>query len=77
MAVHFWPAFTVISRATSWTNRSNSGVPGAASGPRIEEFSESVSATKRTEWRTTAGCVRSFAAVDAEPVKDTTSWQPR
>jgi hypothetical protein len=34
MAVHFCPALTVISRATSLMKASNSGVPGAASGPR-------------------------------------------
>ena len=36
VAVHFCPAFTVISRTTSLMNSSNSGVPGAASGPSIE-----------------------------------------
>ena len=36
IAVHFCPALTVISVATSLTNRSNSGVPGAASGPSSE-----------------------------------------
>ena len=77
MAVHFCPALTVISRATSRTKRSNSGVPGAASGPRMQEFSESVSAVKRTECAITAGCVRSLAAVLAEPVNATASWQSR
>jgi len=42
MAVHFCPALTVISRTTSLTNRSNSGVPGTASRPKMLEFSESV-----------------------------------
>ena len=74
MAVHFCPAFTVISVATSLTNRSNSGVPGAASGPSTEALRLSCSATKRTDSRMTVGCVRSFSAVDAEPVKLTTSW---
>ena len=55
MAVHFCPAFTVISRATSLTNRSNSGVPGAASGPRIEALRLSASVVKRTEFSTIAG----------------------
>ena len=32
MAVHFWPAFTVISRATSLTKRSNSGRAGGGVG---------------------------------------------
>ena len=43
IAVHFCPAFTVISRTTSFTKRSNSSVPGAASGPSIEKLSESAS----------------------------------
>ena len=77
MAVHFCPAFTVISRTTSRMNRSNSALPGAASAPRMLELSESVSATNGTEWRTTRGCARSFAAVVAEPVKQTMSWQVR
>ena len=46
MAVHFWPALLVISRVTSLMNRSNSGVPGTASGPRIDALRESVSAVK-------------------------------
>ena len=32
IAVHFWPALTVISRATSLTNRSNSSSSGVTSG---------------------------------------------
>ena len=49
MAVHFWPALTVISVTSCCTYRSNSGVPGSASGPRIEQFSESASALNRTD----------------------------
>ena len=75
MAVHFCPALAVISRATSLMNRSNSGVPGAASGPRIEALRLSRSATKRTDSRPITGCDCSFIAVAAEPVKLTTSWQ--
>jgi hypothetical protein len=48
IAVHFCPALAVISRWTSFRNRSNSGVPGTASGPRIVAFRLSCSATKRT-----------------------------
>jgi hypothetical protein len=73
MAVHFCPALTVISRTTSFTNRSNSGVPGAASGPRTEAFRLSRSAMKRTDSRAITGCDWSFIAVAAEPVKLTTS----
>ena len=41
MAVHFCPALVVISLRTSLMNRSNSGVPGVESKPRIEQFKES------------------------------------
>ena len=50
IAVHFWPAFTVISLATSLMNSSNSGVSVVASGPSTEAFKLSCSATKRTEF---------------------------
>lgn len=73
IAVHFWPALTVISRATSFTNRSNSSSPGVTSGARIAQLSESASALNGIEWRTRFGCTRSLAAVSAEPVKVTTS----
>ena len=73
MAVHFCPAFTVSSRVTSRTNKSNSALPGAASGARMLALSESVSAMNGTARRITAGCARSFAAVSAEPVKETKS----
>ncbi len=74
MAVHFCPAFTVISRTTSFTKRSNSGVPGAASGPSTVALRLSRSATKRTLSRAMTGWLWSFCAVAAEPVKETTSW---
>ena len=73
IAVHFWPAFTVISRATSLTKRSNSSSSGDTSGARMAQFSESASALNGIEWRTMFGCTRSFAAVSADPVKVTTS----
>ena len=55
IAVHFWPALTVISRATSLTKRSNSGSSGVTSGPRMAQFSESASALNGTERRTRFG----------------------
>src|SRR5690606_3401334 len=70
----FCPAFAVISRCTSFTKASNSGVPGAASGPRMEALSESCSAMKRVAFWTRLRFMRSMAAVSAEPVKETTSW---
>ena len=77
IAVHFCPAFVVISRVTSLMNRSNSSVPGTASGPRIEQFSESASMLKRTEFFRTAAPLLSFCPVAAEPVKATTSCSSR
>ena len=77
IAVHFCPALTVISATRPLTYRSNSGVPGAASGPRIDRFSESASPVNRTLRATRSGCVRSFAAVDAEPVNPTLSCSVR
>jgi hypothetical protein len=73
IAVHFCPAFTVISRAISLMNKSNSGVPGPASGPRTDALRLSRSAMKRTDSRAITGCDWSFIAVWAEPVKETTS----
>ena len=67
MAVHFCPALTVISRTTSLTKRSNSAVPVRASGPSTQQLSESVSATKRTEFAMTRGCWRSDLAVAPIP----------
>ena len=73
MAVHFCPALAVISRWTSFTNRSNSGEPGPASDPNTEALRLSCSDAKRTERSTNTGVLRSFSAVSAEPVKLTTS----
>ena len=42
-AVHFCPAFTVISLCTSFMKRSNSGVPGTASSASTEQLRESAS----------------------------------
>ena len=51
IAVHFWPALTVISRATSLTNRSNSSSSGVTSGARMAQFSESASALNGIDLR--------------------------
>ena len=69
MAVHFWPALTVISLTISAANRSNSGVPGTAQGASTAALSESASALNRTARSSTPGCARSRRAVAAEPVK--------
>ena len=73
MAVHFWPAFTVISLRISFTNRSNSGVPGPASGPKIAAFNESASKLKGTEFSIICGCTFKARPVVADPVNVTTS----
>ena len=52
-------------------------MPGAASGPRIEQLSESASAVKRTARAESTGWVRNCRAVDAEPVNDTRSCSVR
>ena len=73
MAVHFCPAFVVISLRTSLIKRSNSGVPGFASSPKIEQFRESASILKRTAFLETEGKDFSFLPVFAEPVNKTES----
>ena len=73
MAVHFWPAFTVISVTTPLTNRSNSGSSTVTSGPSTEQFSESASTPSCTPPCITLVWVRSIPAVCAEPVNATES----
>ena len=73
MAVHFWPALTVISATTPLTNRSNSGSSTATSGPSTEQLSESASTPSCTPPCITLVWVRSIPAVWAEPVKATES----
>ena len=75
IAVHFCPAFVVISRCTSVINSSNSTLSGLTSGPRIEPFRLSCSAVKRTPFFKILGVLRSANAVEALPVKLTKSWQ--
>ncbi len=76
MAVHFWPALTVISVATALTNRSSSGSSAVTSGPSTEQLSESASTLRVTPpWRT-CGWLRMSPAVCADPVKPTRSWTP-
>jgi hypothetical protein len=73
MAVHFWPDFTVISRATSLTSSSKASEPGAAPGSSSALFRLSASMLTRTERSATAEWRRISAAVSALPVKDSTS----
>ena len=47
IAVHFCPAFCVISRATSRTNAPNAALSGAASGASTAAFKLSASMLKR------------------------------
>ena len=76
MAVHFWPALTVISETTPLTNRSNSGSTVVTSGPRIEQLSESASTPSWTPPCKTEGCWRRVAPVAADPVNATESCAP-
>jgi hypothetical protein len=55
MAVHFWPAFTVISRTTSRTKASKAAVPGAASGASSAALRLSASMLTGTLLATTLG----------------------
>jgi hypothetical protein len=73
IAVHFWPALTVISVTTAFMNRSNSGSSGWTSGPKIEQFSESASTPSVTPPSRTFGWRRRMPAVCAEPVNATES----
>ena len=81
MAVHFWPDFTVISRATSLASKSKDSLPAASPGKSNAEFRLSASMFTRTECCVTAGCERITAAVSADPVNDRTSkdfsWSSR
>ena len=76
IAVHFWPALTVISVTTPLTNRSNSGSSAVTSVPRIEQLSESASMPSWTPPCSTDGCCRRWAPVAAEPVNATESCAP-
>jgi hypothetical protein len=77
MAVHFWPAFWVMSRSTSFRKKSYVSDPGAASGPRMAALRLSASTLTRTEWRITLAIDRILTPVSPEPVKATTSCGPR
>ena len=74
IAVHFWPALTVISATTALTNSSSSGSSAVTSGPRMAQLSESASTPSVTPPCSTCGWFRSSPAVWAEPVKATESW---
>ena len=66
MAVHFWPALTVISCATDLMNRSNSAEPGCAPAPRMEQFNESASRLNGMLLAPMLGCVFNLRPVAAE-----------
>jgi len=74
-AVHFWPALMVISLATSLTKRSNSAVPGFASGPRTVALSESASRLNGTPSSLNRPVDFRRNPVAYEPVNVTTSWR--
>src|SRR6185436_17799989 len=81
IAVHFWPALTVISFLTSFTKMSHSGLSGVTSVPSTIQFNESASILNGTDSFNLTGCDFSFNPVDAEPVNVTTScdvmWSSR
>ena len=53
MAVHFWPAFCVMSRTTSLRNSSYMSLRGSTSGPSTAAFRLSASMLIRTDCRMT------------------------
>jgi len=61
--VHFCPALTVISRATSLTRDRILASRVSRRDARIAQLSESASALNGIAWRTMFGCTRSFIAV--------------
>ena len=71
-AVHFCPAFIVISFTVSLINKSNSGVPGVAYFPKIVAFKESASKLKLTLFSAICGKPFNFLPVAALPVNVTT-----
>ena len=75
MAVHFCPAFTVISFLTSLMKISHSGMEGETSSPSTMQLSESASIVKGTFCARILGFDLSLRPVDAEPVNVTTSWE--
>ena len=54
-------------------NKSNSGVPGTASSPKIEAFNESASIVNGTDSSMILGCDFNNLPVVAEPVNVITS----
>ena len=75
MAVHFCPAFAVISFLTSLIKISHSGFSGVTSSPRTIQFKESASKLKGTFSFKIVGCAFSFNPVEAEPVNVITSCE--
>ena len=73
IAVHFWPAFTVISLRTSFIKISHSGISGVTSSPKTIQFKLSASMLKGTHSSSMRFCDFSISPVVAEPVNVITS----
>ncbi len=76
IAVHFCPAFCVMSRSTSFRKVSYMSPPGPASGPSTAAFRLSASTFTRTDSRMMFGSARIRMPVSPDPVKASTSWAP-
>ncbi len=76
MAVHFCPAFCVISRATSLTKASKAGVAAATPGASNAALTLSASIFTRVPRASTVGWATMRCAVPDEPVKAMTSSAP-
>ena len=77
IAVHFCPAFCVMSVTTSRRNRFHVSLPGSTSGASTAALSESASTLTRTLWRRSRSLLRSRRPVSADPVNASTSCAPR
>src|SRR3569623_1869755 len=67
IAVHFWPVFCVMSRATSCRNSAPVSLPRSTSGASTAALSESASMLRRTG---SGSLFRSIFAVSLPPVHD-------
>ena len=78
MAVHFWPALTVISVDDFLDEQVEFGRPGRGVGAEQRGVEAVLLGDEADAIRAaTTGWVCSFIAVAAEPVKLTTSWPVR
>ena len=76
-AVHFWPAFCVMSTCTLVTNCVNVSSSTSTSGPSTAELIESASTLTRTLFASRRSLARMTWPVRALPVNPTVSCGPQ